>query len=272
MSLKAYNGMMTKKGFKYIQDETIKRIDKFKEVSKNKIAERYADLFVKYLDLDESIKSDLKFDAINEEDILSQIDKINSKNILSYIFQASKILSKSKYVNDFTVHLNLTIEEIENKILVYPNILVNEHKDILLEYLDDWYCQNQCDPDNRVSKDEWNERSKDWYAFNEISNYQCQIQLFKPDNIFKNLLNEFRGDDLINRILKFIPSKEKRIKDKAIHLILKEYQMNDVFDYMKLKKELLDNNEKIQNYIEEMKVDVVDINCDLIKELEFKKY
>lgn len=31
MSLKAYNGMMTKKGFKYIQDETIKRIDKFKE-------------------------------------------------------------------------------------------------------------------------------------------------------------------------------------------------------------------------------------------------
>jgi len=82
MSLRAYNGMMTKKGFKYIQDETIKRIDKFKDISKNKIAERYADLFVKYLDLDESIKSDLKFDAINEKDILSLIDKINSKNIL----------------------------------------------------------------------------------------------------------------------------------------------------------------------------------------------
>lgn len=271
MSLKAYNGMMTKKGFKYIQDETIKRIDKFKDISKNKIAERYADLFVKYLDLDESIKSDLKFDAINEKDILSQIDEINSKNILSYIFQTSKILSKSKYLNDFTVHLNLTIEEIENKILVYPNILVNEHKDILLEYLDDWYCQNQSDSDENVSKDEWNERSKDWYVFNEISNYLCQIQLFKPDEIFNNLLNDFRGDDLINRILKFIPSKEKRIKDKAIHLILKEYEMNDVFDYLKLKKELLSDNRKVQNYIDEMKVDVVDINYDLIKDLEFKK-
>lgn len=271
MSLKAYNGMMTKKGFKYIQDETIKRIDKFKDISKNKIAERYADLFVKYLDLDESIKSDLKFDAINEKDILSLIDKINSKNILYYIFQTSKILSKSKYLNDFTVHLNLTIEEIENKILVYPNILVNEHKDILLEYLDDWYCQNQSDSDENVSKDEWNERSKDWYVFNEISNYLCQIQLFKPDEIFNNLLNDFRGDDLINRILKFIPSKEKRIKDKAIHLILKEYEMNDVFDYLKLKKELLSDNRKVQNYIDEMKVDVVDINYDLIKDLEFKK-
>lgn len=272
MSLKAYNGMMTKKGFKFIQNETIKRIDKFKEASKDQIAERYADLFVKYLDLDESIKSDLKFDAINEEDILSQIDKINSKNILSYIFQASKILSKSKYKNEFTVHLNLTIEEIDNKILVYPNILVNKHKDILLEYLDDWYCQNQSDPDDSVSEDEWNERSKDWYAFNGISNYLCQIHLFKPDNIFYGLMNEFRGDDLINRILKFIPSKEKRIKDKAIHLILKEYEMDNVFDYMKLRKELLDNNEKIQNYIVEMKVDVVDINYDLIKDLEFKKY
>ncbi|MFA5527826.1 MAG: hypothetical protein WC996_04360 [Peptostreptococcales bacterium] len=180
-------------------------------------------------------------------------------------------MSKSKYVNDFTVHLNLTIEEIENKILVYPNILVNEHKDILLEYLDDWYCQNQSDSDENVSKDEWNERSKDWYAFNEISNYLCQIQLFKPDEIFNNLLNDFRGDDLINRILKFIPSKEKRIKDKAIHLILKEYEMNDVFDYLKLKKELLSDNRKVQNYIDEMKVDVVDINYDLIKDLEFKK-
>lgn len=272
MSLKAYNGMMTKKGFKYIQDQTIKRIDKFKEASKDQIAERYADLYVKYLDLDDSIQTDLRFDAVNEKNILSQIDEINSKNILSYIFQTSKILSKSKYVNEFTVHLNLTIEEIENKILVYPNILVNEHKDILLEYLDDWYCQNQCDPDENVSEDEWNERNKDWYAFNEINNYLCQIQLFKPDDIFKSLMDEFRGDDLINRILKFIPSKEKRIKDKAIHLILKENKMNDVFNYFELRKKLLSNNKKVQNYIDEMKVDVVDINYDLIKDLEFKKY
>ena len=269
MSLKAYNGMMTKKGFKFIQNETIKRIDKFKEASKDQIAEKYADLFVKYLNLDESIKSDLKFDAINEKEILSQIDEINSKNILSYIFQTSKILSKSKYANDFTVHLNLTIEEIENKILVYPNLLVNKHREILLEYLEDWYCQNQCDPDDDVPEDEWEERSKDWYIFNNIGNYSCKIQLFNPDDIFNNLLNEFRGDDLINRILKYIPSKEKRIKDKAIHLILKEYKMNDVYDYMKLRKELLD--EKIENYIKEFKLDVVDITYDLIKELEFSK-
>lgn len=272
MSLKAYNGMMTKKGFKYIQNETIKRIDKFKEASKDQIAERYADLFVKYLDLEDSIQTDLRFDAINDKIMLSQIDEIDSKNILSYIFQASKILSKSKHINEFTVHLNLTIEEINNKILVYPNLLVNKHREILLEYLEDWYCQNQCDPDENVSEDEWNERSKDWYAFNEIRNYLCQIQLFKPDDIFNSLMDEFRGDDLINRILKFIPSKEKRIKDKAIHLILKEYEMNDVIDYLKLRKELLSNNKKVQNYIDEMKVDVVDINYDLIKELEFKNF
>lgn len=42
--------MMTKKRFKYIQDETIKRIVKFKETSKDQIAERYADLFIKYLE------------------------------------------------------------------------------------------------------------------------------------------------------------------------------------------------------------------------------
>lgn len=76
---------------------------------------------------------------------------------------------------------------------------------------------------------------------------------------------------MINRILKYIPSKEKRIKDKAIHLILKEYKMNDVYDYMKLRKELLDDNEKIENYIKEFKLDVVDITYDLIKELEFSK-
>lgn len=271
MSLKAYNGMMTKKGFKYIQDETIKRIDKFKEVSKDQIAERYSDLFVEYLDLEDSIQTNLRFNAVNDKIMLSQIDEIDSKNILSYIFQASKILSKSKHINEFTVHLNLTIEEINNKILVYPNLLVNKHREILLEYLEDWYCQNQCDPDDDVPEDEWVERSKDWYAFNNIGNYSCKIQLFNPDDIFNNLLNEFRGDDLINRILKYIPSKEKRIKDKAIHLILKEYKMNDVSDYMKLRKELLDDNEKIQNYIDEMKVDVVDITYDLIKELEFSK-
>lgn len=33
MNLKAYNGLMTEKGLKYVQDETIKRLPEFKKAS-----------------------------------------------------------------------------------------------------------------------------------------------------------------------------------------------------------------------------------------------
>ena len=45
MSLKAYNGMMSRKSIKYIQDELCIRLDRFKDVSENKLAATYADIF-----------------------------------------------------------------------------------------------------------------------------------------------------------------------------------------------------------------------------------
>jgi hypothetical protein len=138
MSLKAYNGMMSRKGIKYIQDEIIARLPKFKEASENKLAKEYAELFVNHVDGNISVKSEIEFDAINDSSLKEKINKIEIKEattILSYIFQASKILSEGYFVNDFMCHLNISLQVINNKkILIYPNIIVPEHKNIHLEF------------------------------------------------------------------------------------------------------------------------------------------
>ena len=46
MSLKAYEGMMTTKGVRYIQDETIKRIDRFREAAENHLLKTYSRMAV----------------------------------------------------------------------------------------------------------------------------------------------------------------------------------------------------------------------------------
>ena len=50
MSLKAYEGLMTRKGLKYIQDETIKRIPKFRTAGEDQLLEKYAEMVLEFVD------------------------------------------------------------------------------------------------------------------------------------------------------------------------------------------------------------------------------
>lgn len=178
MSLKAYDGMMSRKGIKYIQDEIIKNLPKFREVSVNKLAKKYAELFVDYVDDGHDIKKLFKFDVGNQKDLKSKMDDIeidDNTTVFSYIFQASEILSEGHFRNSFMIHLNMSLQVInDEKILVYPNIIINEHKNILLEFLEDWNYQNQSDPDEDVPTEEWEERGKDWDVFDEIQIFVAQ--------------------------------------------------------------------------------------------------
>ena len=50
MSLKAYDGMMTRKGFLYFQEKVKENIPRFKESSIKQLAKTYAEIFVRYAD------------------------------------------------------------------------------------------------------------------------------------------------------------------------------------------------------------------------------
>lgn len=228
MSLKAYDGMMSRKSIKYIQDEIIKRLDRLKELSENKLAEKYAELFYEHIDKQRNVIDSINFDAINEDVMKDKISKIkidDETTIFSYIFQASKILSESYFRNEFTVNLNISLSAIHNKkILIYPIINVNEHKPILLEFLEDWYCQNGSDPDENVSRRQWKQREKDWYEFNDRSGFNMTIQLFDPTNYRHSLNKNFRGAEMTKKVLEYIPSDETRIRRIARNEIIKNYE------------------------------------------------
>lgn len=274
MSLKAYDGMMSRKGIKYIQDEIIARLPKFREASENKLAKEYAKLFVDKVDANISIKNQIEFDALNESDLKDKINKIEvieDTTILSYIYQASKILSDDYFVNDFMCHLNISLQVINNKkILIYPNIIVPEHKNILLEFLEDWYCQNQCDPDESVNKRKWKQREKDWYNFDEVQGFSMKIKLFDPKNIFNSLNQNFRGEELINKILLHIPSDEKRIRRIARDAILikkeEEFKVKgEKMPIWSIMGELAkEDNTEIQNYINSNDIKLFKIDAEYI--------
>lgn len=280
MSLKAYDGMMSRKSIKYIQDEIIKRLDRFREASENQLAEKFAELFYEHVDKIRTVIDNIEFDAINEDSIKDKINKIKideETTIFSYIFQASKILSLSSYKNEFAVHLNITLEAIHNKkILVYPNILVNDHKPILLEFLEDWYCQNSCDADDRVSRRQWKQREKDWYNFDENRGFSLKIQLFDPTNYINSINRNFRGDKLMNKILEYIPSDEKRLRRIAKNAIIDNYEKEK-----KLKNEKpslweivdrlsSDSNTEIDDYIKNNNIILTTIDEEFLKTAKLK--
>lgn len=275
MSLKAYDGMMSRKNIKYIQDGIVERLDRLKEKSENKIAEKYAELFFEHVDKEMDIVKRIGYDAHEESDLKNKISEIKIEDdttMLSYIYQAAKILSVGYFRNDFTVHLNISLQAINNrKILVYPNIIVHEHKPILLEFLEDWYCQNSCDADENVSKRQWKQREKDWYNFNEIDGFNMKIQLFDPNNSQHSLIRNFRGEELINRILKYIPSDEKRIRKIARNAIIDNYEKEQ-----KLKNEKAsvwgivdrlskEGNTEVDDYIKANNIIVTTIDANFIK-------
>lgn len=274
MSIKAYDGMMTRNGLKYIQDEITKRLPLFKEASENKLAEEYIKLFVKYVDKKYDIKGMLEFDAINDPNALRDIKDIkidNDTTVLSYIYQASKILSKSNIINDFSVDLHITLDCINDKILIYPAINVKEHRTLLLEFLTDWYYQNQCDRDERVSEEEWAERSKEWWDFNETRGLSIKILLFDPSHFWNSLNNNFRGDELIDKMLQFIPDDSARIRSIAKDMVIKNIDEElkasgeDSRYWTVINRLTKEGNTEIQDYIDSNEIILTKIDKEFIK-------
>lgn len=228
MSLKAYDGMMTRKGFGYLQESLKTHLPELRKASEDAIAEAIAELYVKYTDdpAYKTPKSLLVFETKDKrcEKELEEIE--NSGNLLSLFYQFAKVLSRSEFVNSFTVHLTMNIEMREDRLLIYPGIYVNSHKVILLKFLEDWYAQNQTDQPEDVPEDEWKLRCKDWWEFNETGGMKIQVRLFDPHHYADNIMNDFRGEKLIQAILEKIPSDEIRMKriwkDQFLSILMDE--------------------------------------------------
>lgn len=250
MSIKAYDGMKCNKDLHFIQTEISKRIDKFKEFSINELTKTYADIIIKHADEKYYVRDNVEFIAINEQKTLDEIKNIKPTTLISYLYQSSKILSKSSYINDFMVNLKLTLDCKENKILIYPNIIVNEHKNILLEFLDDWYYQNQSDPDENVCESEWLERGKDWLNFNE-NGFKTEITLFDPTDIMYSLNVNFRGQYLIDKILEKISTNDERLNEIAINKLVKSkiIDKSSISEYMNVYNEVISDKQLIDDYI-----------------------
>lgn len=235
MSLKAYDGMMTRKGFHYLQEKIKEYLPEFRKASEEQVFKAYAKLIYEHADGYFDVVSSINFTVCNSKEDKSKIEEIKvdeKTTLISFLYQSAKILSRSYFVNDFCVHLYLTLESKHpKKILVYPNILVEKHKKILLNFLNDWYAQNQCDADEKVSSKQWKERCDDWWGFNETRGLKSQIVLFDPQSYTDNLVDRLRGEDLINGILTFIPSDEKRINKihsrAFINLLTQRYKDED---------------------------------------------
>ncbi|MFA5207493.1 MAG: hypothetical protein WC428_02435 [Candidatus Paceibacterota bacterium] len=249
MSLKAYEGLMTRKGLKYVQDETIKRIPKFRAAGENQLLEKYAEMVLEFVDYGIPAYKILEFAGLSLDRFTqkeyNEIKITADTSLISLIYQISRAASKSMFMNPFTVELNLSLEAKERRTLVYPSISVPEYRGILREYLIDWYAQDQCDPPDDVSKSEWKTRCKDWWNFGEIKGFQFRIRLFNPDN-YDSINNELRGDALYDGIIAKIPINSKRQERIAIKNILKaefensekkkEFDSSEVWKYIERKR------------------------------------
>jgi len=227
MSLKAYDGLMSRKGLPYIQEQILERLPRLKKASENQLAKAYAEVIIEYTDKKVDPIKNMMFYALHDERIEAEMKKMRTDgaSLLSIIFQASKILARSKYMNPFTVHLNITLDSFgKRKTLINPNIIVPAHGTIISECFEDWYAQDQTDPPKNVSPQQWRQRVKDWYEFDEHRGYANQIHLFSPTYSYGiDCVNEtFRGDGMVKEILKHIPSNKKRINRIVIDKIIKE--------------------------------------------------
>ena len=268
MSLKAYDGLMTTKGYKYIQDETLKRIDKFKNISLNSIAKTMAYDITKHIDGLQTLQSTYKFYIINNK--YKEIIDINT-TILSYVYQMSHILSKSNYINDYTQHLILNLEQRNKRILIYPTLCNYKHKNILLEYLDDWYAQNQVDKPDNVNDDEWNERCEDWWNYGNNKFFSSKIFIFNPNDIMDNINMNFRGEQLKELILKYKLDDKKRLRNIALNKLitkkLKEVNENNYSYAINITNNLLsENNTEIKEYIDKHNIKLIKFDKDLLNQ------
>jgi len=213
MSLKAYDGMVTKKGLPYLHSKLSENLELFKKASEEHIAKAFADIFINYVDDKVSPQANIGFNLLTKEDKrkISEVD-LNDITIFNYVFKVSEVLINSVYVNSFTSNLKITIEPVGKKLLVYPNIFVPKHREILLTFLDCYYAQNQTDKPDNVTTRAWNKRCEEWYAFDNVRGLQTTISLFDPTHFWHNILGQITKENLVSSILTQIPTDEKRIQ------------------------------------------------------------
>jgi hypothetical protein len=232
MSLKAYDGMMTRRGFTYLYEKIKENLPLFLEASEAHLTNAFAEAFVEYADKGVNPKSLLVFSHTTKEDksALSEIKVEQDTTILSFLWQVSKVLTRSEFSNPFTSHLSLSVEPMGKKILVYPGIFVPKHREILLSFLEDWYAQNQTDPPEEVPARQWNQRCKDWLKFDEVRGIKMRIHVFDPNHYWDNLMEHLCGKGFTNKILECVPTDEKRKeriwKDKFIALKMEDSSLD----------------------------------------------
>lgn len=218
MSLKAYDGMMTRKGFEYIHDNIIAKIDEFRAIGEKYLSESYADCVVEFFDNNYSVIENLKFNTIHEKELEKDIDRIPENwPLVRVLQQGGIVLSGAKYVNPYFTQLSLNIEKKDDKLLIYPNYgSVYGYKELLLTFLTDWYAQNQVDPPSDVSEKEWKERCADWWGYGDTQIVRITITVFESLGYgFKSLNRTFKDEQMIKGILDCLPSEEDRIFKKA---------------------------------------------------------
>jgi hypothetical protein len=212
----------------------------------------------------------------SEDEEIKNIEINDDTLLISYLFQLGKITSKSEYLNDFTTHLSMTIEQKDDVLLCYPGINVPEHKDILLTFLTDWWAQNQTDPPEDVPEDEWERRCKDWNDFNETRGLQIVVKLFDPNHYWNNLIDFVRGDELYNLIISNIEDDDKRRKNiwynKFMEILMERNDEEGFSKYFKAREYLNTEEGKLEyeKYKQDNPIELTPITVELLKKLKIK--
>lgn len=272
MSLKAYDGLMTRNGFAYLQDNIRERLGDIFIASKNYLIKRYyVPTLSAYFDGGMSIKNYVNIFGVDAH-TSAKVEKYyaNSKPKAPFdeIIDVQRILQTSYFVNPTSVHLTLNIESVDDKLLVLPSILVPEHKNILSNFLTDWYAQDQTDPDESVEPNEWEERVADWYNFNETPGMATQIKLFDPDHFYNDMVSrlcEYGLDKLMDDIIKEMPSTELRTRSEAKKFLINEKLKGDggdLYKYLTIKNEITD--EVIDEYLSKNTISLPTITKELL--------
>jgi hypothetical protein len=198
--------------------------------------------------------------------------RIESENgnvkVFDYILEYSKFLAKDYFKNKYSITLDICYEYVDEKfILLYPSINIEKHKEILLEFLDDYYCQDQVDKDPDINIEEWNIRKDRWYNFGN-KQVKNSINIIKPNDFYNSFLNNRNKENIIKEMLKHIPNDKKRCENIAEKQIIDEYIKKfdkdkfQISDYNKIYLTLKRDKNIICDYIKtnNIKVNAIDEN------------
>lgn len=284
MSLKAYDGMMIEEDFGYLQSQLQSHLNEFEAAAKQHLAKKFAEMIVSHIDRGESITSLFKYIDVDRSTRLAEIEPLlkdtvgTEHNLLRLLVRLAKKYSLSQFRNEFTVGLTLTIEKIDNRLLVYPSVNVKTYREILVKFLKDWYAQDQTDEPEDVDPKEWKLRCEDWYKFDETRGLQTIVKIFDDTHYWNNIYEHLDFPELIELILREIPSETDRrinlMNRRFIEMRLAEMQsqqgdvststafrmMTDIHQYLKTEQ----GKTELENYIQSNPVEIKVIDKNML--------